>query len=65
MQFDLVDSRHHVGRLKQSGQVLGHEVADPDSTHLSVGELASRAPVAGQSRMDDVRVHRGARHPLG
>ena len=50
MHLDLIHRRHHRGLLQQPGQVLDHEVADPDRADLPVAEQALQPPIGLQRR---------------
>ena len=45
MQFNLVDSRHHVRLRQQRLEVFRQEVADADRPHLAVGQQRLKRPV--------------------
>jgi hypothetical protein len=40
MQLDLVDRRNDAGRVQEPGEVVDHEVADPDRPDLAVAQQA-------------------------
>ena len=52
MDLDLVDCRHHGGAIKHRGEVVDHEVADPDRSDLPVGEQRLQGPVRLQGRLE-------------
>ena len=58
VHLDLVDRRHDRRLLEQRGQVLDHEVADPDGAHPAVGEQRLQRPVGlqGPSKSDGQRL---------
>lgn len=45
VDLDLVDRGHDRCLIKQSGEVLDHEVADADGAHLAVGEQGLQSPL--------------------
>src|SRR5512133_3852678 len=64
VNLDLVDCRDHGGAFEQRGEVLDHEVADPDGSYLPLGKqrlqglvsLQGRLEVRGQRLMQDQQV---------
>jgi hypothetical protein len=52
VDLDLVDGRHHRRVLHQSGQVVGHEVADADRADLAVGEECLERPVGVEGAVE-------------
>jgi hypothetical protein len=52
VDLDLVDCWDHGGTVEQRGEVLNHEVADPDSAYLPVAEQRLQGPVGPQGRLE-------------
>ncbi len=52
MDLDLVHGRHHGSTVEQGGEVVDHEVADPDRSHLPVGEQRLQGAVGLQGRLE-------------
>ena len=50
--LDLVDRRHHRGALEKRGEVLDHEVADPNRADLAVSEQRLQSTVGLQGLVE-------------
>ena len=50
--LDLVDRRHHRGALEEGGEMLDHEVADPDRADLAVIQQGLQGRVGLQGPLE-------------
>ncbi len=52
VQLDLVHGGHHRRHVQQPGQVVDHEVGDPDGADLAVGQQGLQRPVGRQGLVE-------------
>ena len=52
VQLDLVDRRHDAGAVEQRGEVVDHEVADPDRADLALSEQSLQGTVGLQGPLE-------------
>ena len=55
VHLDLVHRRHHRRGCQQRGQVVGHEVADPDRADLAVGQQRLQRLVGADGEVELAR----------
>ena len=52
VDLDLIDRRNHACPVEQGGEVVDHEIADPDGPDLPVGQQGLQGTVGLQGRLE-------------